>query len=58
MTFKLPKPPKLEVLTTEPVTLEQLQAALVELINIVNKNAINTNEALSKKEPKEWRATL
>lgn len=55
----------LETLKSRPCSLEELQAALVLLIEIVNLNGQNNtlefqrvDDALSNKQNREWRATI
>ncbi len=54
----LPPPPKLAELKTRPCSLEELQSALVNLIELYNKQGEAMNAAISRKQDKEWRATL
>lgn len=51
-------PPKLSELKSRPCSLEELQAALVELIELYNQQGKVMNDAINRKQDKEWRATL
>jgi hypothetical protein len=54
--------PKLSELKSRPCSLEELQAVMVQLIEIVNANAATNNRAFiemeDRKADKEWRATM
>lgn len=50
------KAPSLTELKSRPCSLEELQAALVQLIEVVNVNALQ--RSMAGKQDKEWRATL
>jgi len=50
--------PKLAELKSRSCTLEELQAALVELIELYNEQGMLMNEAINRKQPREWRATI
>ncbi len=54
--------PKLAELKSRPCTLEELQAALVLLIDLYNEQGALFDEALRElqrsKQDREWRATL
>ena len=50
--------PDLATLRSRPCTLEELQAALVKLIELHNSHAIKISSELDQKQPKEWRATI
>lgn len=54
----LPQPPKLAELKSRPCSLEELQAALVNLIELYNKQGEVMNAAINRKQDREWRATL
>lgn len=49
--FALPVAPNVQKLQTEPATLVELQAALLELIKIVNQNANLTNDRVRREQP-------
>lgn len=51
-------PLKLSELKSRPCSLEELQAALVELIELYNQQGKVMNDAINRKQDKEWRATL
>ena len=50
--------PKLAELKSRPCTLEELQAALVNLIELYNKQGEAMNAAINRKQDREWRATI
>lgn len=57
--------PGLTTLKTRPCSLEELQAAIVQTIEILNANAEDMSieikrlrEELAGKEPRKWRASL
>lgn len=52
------KAPTLAELKSRPCTLEELQAALVYLIDLYNEQGKIMQEAIHKKQDKEWRATI
>lgn len=52
------KTPTLSDLKSRHVDPRELQAALVKLIELVNKNAEKANRAINSKANKEWRADL
>jgi hypothetical protein len=51
-------PLKLSELKSRPCSLEELQAALVEMIELYNQQGKVMNDAINRKQDKEWRATL
>jgi hypothetical protein len=50
--------PTLKELKSRPCSLEELQAALVQLIDMYNDSRIKFSNALNKKEDHKWRATI
>jgi hypothetical protein len=50
--------PKLAELKSRPCSLEELQAALVQLIELYNEQGKVMNAAINRKEDKVWRATM
>lgn len=52
------KAPTLEELKTKPCTLEELQAALVNLIELYNKQGKLMSDAINNKQDRPWRATI
>ncbi len=50
--------PTLEELLSRPCTVEELQAALVNLIELYNKQGQKMEAAINGKQSKEWRATM
>jgi hypothetical protein len=52
------KTPKLSELKSRPCTLEELQAALVELIELYNAQCKLMSDAINRKEDRKWQATL
>ena len=52
------KQTKLAELKSRPCTLEELQAALVNLIELYNKQGEAMNAAINRKQDREWRATI
>lgn len=52
------KAPKLKELKERPCTLEELQAALVKLIELHNKQGKVMEEAINRKQDREWRAGI
>jgi hypothetical protein len=52
------KVPKLKELQTRQCTLEELQAALVNLIELYNDQGRAMQDAINRKEDREWRATI
>ena len=56
--YRLPKPPKLEELRSRPCTLEELQAAFVNLVDLYNEQGKVMEAAINRKQDREWRATI
>lgn len=56
--YSLPKPPKLEDIRSRPCTLEELQAAFVNLVDLYNEQGKRMEAAINRKQDREWRATL
>jgi hypothetical protein len=50
--------PTLTILKSRSCSIDELQAALVNLIELYNKQGELMNAAIHKKQDKEWRATL
>ena len=50
--------PSLTELKSRPCTLEELQSALVNLIDAYNKQGRLMAQAIGSKQDREWRATL
>ena len=50
--------PKLSELKTRPCSVEELQAALVQLIDLYNEQGELMQAAINRKQDREWRATL
>ena len=50
--------PTLKEMKERPCTLEELQAALVKLAEAHNRQGELMNEAISRKQDKQWRATI
>ncbi len=54
----LPDAPSLSDLKTRPCSLEELQAALVKLIDLYNVQGSVMNKAINAKQDRVWQATL
>jgi hypothetical protein len=52
------KAPELNELKSRPCTLEEIQAALVKLIELYNEQGKLMNKAINRKQDREWRATI
>lgn len=50
--------PKLSELKSRPCSLEELQAALVQLIELYNEQGAVMEAAINRKENREWRSTM
>lgn len=50
--------PKLAELKSRPCSLEELQAALVQLIELYNEQGEVMEAAINRKENREWRSTM
>lgn len=50
--------PKLAELKSRPCSLAELQAAMVNLIELYNAQGEAMNAAINRKQDREWRATL
>lgn len=50
--------PTLKEMQTRPCTVEELQAALVNLIELYNAQGAKMEAAINGKQPTEWRATI
>ena len=49
---------KLIDLKSRPCSLEELQATLIHLIELYNEQGRKMNDAINRKQDKEWRATI
>ncbi len=58
MSYQLPDSPKLAELKSRECTVEELQAALVLLIDLYNKQGKWMADEIAKKQDREWRATI
>jgi len=52
------QPPTLYELQSRPCNLEELQAALVQLIVLHNEQGQRMEAAINRKQDKEWRASI
>jgi hypothetical protein len=50
--------PSLEELRSRQCTLEELQAAMVKFIDLYNEQGRRVQDAINKKQDREWRATM
>ena len=58
MSYQLPDAPKLAELKSRECTVEELQAALVFLIDQYNEQGKRMADAIAQKQNREWRATI
>lgn len=56
--FALPTAPKLADLKSKECTVAELQAALVQLIDLYNEQGKIMSAAIANKQDLEWRATI
>lgn len=54
----LPPPPSLVEMKTRVCSVEELQAALIKLIDLYNEQALVMEAAINRKQNQEWRASL